>query len=227
MNLHEYQAKEVLKKYGIPIPPFGIASNAREVKNLIETLHLTKAVVKIQVHAGGRGKAGGVKFAQSKEEILEVANSLIGMKMVNEQTGLEGIVAHKVLISKPIDIVKEYYMSLCIDRDRSIPILIASPEGGMEIEEIAHTMPEKILQLPVSLEGKLRGYQIVRLCKFMGWTGSLAKKGALIAQNLSKAFIETDASMVEINPLVQTQEGDLMALDAPAKLVLLTVSSQL
>lgn len=214
MNVHEYQAKEILAKYGIPIPPFAVASNAREVQHAIEALHLTQAVLKIQVHAGGRGKAGGVKFAKSKEEILLLANSLIGMKMVNEQTGLDGIIAHKILISKPVEIAKEYYMSLCIDRDRAIPILIASPEGGMEIEEIAHKMPEKILQLPVSGEGKLRGYQIVRLCKFMGWTGLIAKKGALIAQNLARAFMEMDASLLEINPLVQTKEGEILALDA-------------
>ncbi len=218
MNLHEYQAKEVLAKYGIPIPPFGVASDMHEVKHCIEKLGATTAVVKIQVHAGGRGKAGGVKFAKSKEEIIKVSDSLLGMKMVNEQTGLDGIIAQKVLISKPVDIAKEYYMSLCIDRDRAIPILIASPEGGMEIEEIAHKMPEKILQLPLTLEGKLRGYQIVRLCKFMGWKGPLAKKGAWIAQNLSKAFMETDASMLEINPLVETKEGDLVAIDAKMSL---------
>ena len=214
MNLHEYQSKEILKKYGIPIPEFGVASNAHEVKHLIERLRLTEAVVKIQVHAGGRGKAGGVKFAKSKEEIAKVAHSLIGMKMVNQQTGPDGIIAQKVLLSKPVDIAKEYYIGAVIDRDRSLPILIASPEGGMEIEEISHKMPEKILQLPMTIEGKLRSYQIVRLCKFMGWTGDLAKKGSVIAQGLSKAFIETDASMIEINPLVLTPEGDLIAIDA-------------
>lgn len=218
MNLHEYQSKEVLKKYGIPIPPFGVAKNEHEVKHLIELLHLTQAVVKIQVHAGGRGKAGGVKFAKSKDEIASIAKALIGMKMVNQQTGPEGVVAHQVMISKPVDIAKEYYLSAVIDRDRSMPILIASPEGGMEIEEIAHKMPEKILQLPMSFDGKLKTYQILRLCKFMGWTGDLAKKGALIAQGIAKAFIETDAAMLEINPLVQTQEGDLVALDAKMSL---------
>lgn len=214
MNLHEYQSKEVLKKFGIPIPEFGVASNMHEVKECIERLHLTQAVIKIQVHAGGRGKAGGVKFAKSKEEILEQAKKLIGMKMVGPQTGPEGIIAHKVLISKPVDIAKEFYLGAVIDRDRSCPILIASPEGGMEIEEIAHKTPEKILQIPFSFDGKLKGYQILRLCKFMGWSGDLAKKGALIAQGLAKAFIERDGAMLEINPLVQTPEGELVAIDA-------------
>lgn len=214
MNLHEYQSKEVLKKYGIPIPPFGIAKNEHEVKHVIDRLHLAQAVVKIQVHAGGRGKAGGVKFAKSKEEIGSVARTLIGMKMVNQQTGPEGIIAHQVMISKPVDISKEYYLSAVIDRDRSTPILIASSEGGMDIEEIAHKMPGKILQLPMSIDGKLKPYQILRLCKFMGWSGEIAKKGSAIAHGIAKAFIETDAAMVEINPLVQTVDGDLVALDA-------------
>jgi succinyl-CoA synthetase beta subunit len=214
MNLHEYQSKEVLKKFGIPIPEFGVASNMHEVKHCIDKLHLTQAVVKIQVHAGGRGKAGGVKFAKSKEEILDIAGKLIGMKMVGTQTGPEGIIAHKVIISKPIDIAKEFYIGAVIDRDRSCPVLIASPEGGMEIEEIAHKSPEKIVQIPFGFDGKLKSYQILRLCKFMGWKGELAKQGALIAQGLAKAFIEMDGAMLEINPLVQTPGGELIAIDA-------------
>jgi len=214
MNLHEYQAKKILKKYGIPIPEFGVASNIEEAKRVAEELHLHQAVVKIQVHAGGRGKAGGVKFAKTKEEILHLAKSLIGMKMVNEQTGPEGVIAKKVLISKPIDIAKEFYIGAVIDRDRAQPILIASPEGGMEIEEIAHKMPEKILKMPFGFDGKIRSFQLVRLAKFMGWKGDLAKKGAQIAQGLAKCFMDTDASLLEINPLVQTPDGEITALDA-------------
>jgi len=214
MNLHEYQAKKILKKYGIPIPEFGVASTVEEAKRAAEDLHLSQAVIKIQVHAGGRGKAGGVKFAKKKEEISHIAAALIGMKMVNEQTGPEGVTAKKVLISKPIDIAKEFYIGAVIDRDRAVPILIASPEGGMEIEEIAHKMPEKILKMPFSFDGKLRSYQLVRLAKFMGWKGELAKKGAQIAQGLAKCFVETDASLLEINPLVQTPDGEIVALDA-------------
>lgn len=214
MNLHEYQAKKILKKYGIPIPEFGVASSVEEAKRIAEELHLHQAVVKIQVHAGGRGKAGGVKFAKTKEEILHLAKNLIGMKMINEQTGPEGVVAKKVLISKPIDIAKEFYIGAVIDRDRAQPILIASPEGGMEIEEIAHKMPEKILKMPFGFDGKIRPFQLVRLAKFMGWKGDLAKKGAQIAQGLAKCFMDTDASLLEINPLVQTPDGEITALDA-------------
>jgi len=214
MNLHEYQAKKILKKYGIPIPEFGVASTAEEARRFADEHHLTQAVLKIQVHAGGRGKAGGVKFAKTKDEISQVAKALIGMKMVNEQTGPEGVVARQILISKPIDIAKEFYIGAVIDRDRATPLLIASPEGGMEIEEIAHKWPEKILKMPFSFDGKLRPYQLLRLTKFMGWSGDLAKKGAHIAQGIAKCFIETDASMLEINPLVQTPQNEIVALDA-------------
>jgi succinyl-CoA synthetase beta subunit len=119
-----------------------------------------------------------------------------------------------VLISKPADIEKEYYIGAVIDRARATPILIASPEGGMEIEEIAHKMPEKVLKMPFSFDGKLRPFQLLRLCKFMGWSGDQAKKGAQIAQGLAKCFMETDASLLEINPLVKTPTGEILALDA-------------
>src|SRR3989338_11520 len=127
MNLHEYQAKKVLKKFGVQVPDFGVASSVEEAKRIGDELHLDQAVIKIQVHAGGRGKAGGVKFAKSKEEIASLAKELIGMKMVNQQTGPEGVVAHQVLISKPVDIAKEFYIGALVDRDRGVPILIASP----------------------------------------------------------------------------------------------------
>ncbi|HSX11800.1 MAG TPA: ADP-forming succinate--CoA ligase subunit beta [Chlamydiales bacterium] len=214
MNLHEYQAKKILSKYGVPIPPFGVAASVEEALKVASELHLAQAVLKIQVHAGGRGKAGGVKFAKKREEIGAIAKALVGMKMVNQQTGPEGVVAHKVLISKPVDIAKEFYLGAVIDRDRATPILIASPEGGMEIEEIAQKSPEKILKMPFAFDGKLRSYQLLRLTKFMGWEGDLAKKGALFAKAIAKCFIETDASLLEINPLVQTPQGELVALDA-------------
>ncbi|HSX25475.1 MAG TPA: ADP-forming succinate--CoA ligase subunit beta [Chlamydiales bacterium] len=214
MNLHEYQAKKILKKYAIPIPVFGVASTVEEAKQIAHEYHLNEAVLKIQVHAGGRGKAGGVKFAKNKEEIAQLAKAMIGMTIVNEQTGPQGVVAKKVLIAEPVKIEKEYYLGAVVDRDRAVPTLIASPEGGMEIEEIAKKMPGKILKIPFGFDGKLRSYQLLRLTKFMGWTGDLAKEGAIIAQELAKCFIETDASLLEINPLVKTAKGELYALDA-------------
>ena len=214
MNIHEYQAKEILKKYGIPIPDFGVASNDKEVQEAIDSLGLEEAVIKIQVHAGGRGKAGGVKFAKSAAEIKKVARDLMGMKLINNQTGPQGVVASQVMISRPADIKKEYYIGAIIDRDHARPVLIASPEGGMEIEEIAEKTPEKILTLPIGLDGSLKPYHALRLTNFMGWKKDQAKLGRKIAQGLAKAFIDTDASLLEINPLITTPEGEIVALDA-------------
>lgn len=214
MNIHEYQAKEILKKYGIPMPEYGVASNDKEVADVMRALNLKEAIVKIQVHAGGRGKAGGVKFAKTPDEIKKVASELIGMKMVNNQTGPQGVIAHQVMLSRPADIQKEYYIGATIDRENARPVLIASPEGGMEIEEIAEKTPEKILTLPIGLNGKLKPYHALRLSNFMGWEKDQAKVGRKIAMGLCKAFIETDASLLEINPLITTPSGDILALDA-------------
>ena len=214
MNTHEYQAKEILKGFGLPIPEFGVAESLSDVKNIVSELSLTQAVVKIQVHAGGRGKAGGVKFAKSKDEIEKFAQDLIGMKMVNNQTGPAGVVANKVMLTKPVDIAKEFYLGAVIDRENAGAILIASPEGGMEIEEIAVTHPEKILKLPIQSDGSMRSYHLVQLCNFMGWSGDLAKQGRKIGVGLAKAFIDTDADLLEINPLVETDDQKLWCVDA-------------
>lgn len=214
MNVHEYQAKEILKKYGIPIPDFGVASNEKEVQEVIDALDLKEAVIKIQVHAGGRGKAGGVKFAKTPEEIRKISKDLLGMKLVNNQTGPQGVVAHQIMISRPADIEKEYYVGATIDREQARAVLIASPEGGVEIEEIAAKTPEKILTLPIGLDGTLKPYHALRFTNFMGWKEDQAKLGRKIAAGLAKAFIQTDASLLEINPLITTKEGEILALDA-------------
>jgi succinyl-CoA synthetase beta subunit len=214
MNLHEYQAKLILISEGVPVPPFGVAAKLSEVEKIIKDLHLKEAVVKIQVHAGGRGKAGGVKFGKSPEEIKKLAGELIGMKMVNNQTGPAGVIAHQVLIASPLKIAKEYYLGAIIDREKAEPILIASPEGGMDIEVIAEKHPEKILTLPIALDGTMKPYHLLRLAKFMGWTGKAQEEGIKIAEAVAKVFIQKDGSLLEINPLVQDEEGHLWALDA-------------
>ncbi|MGD0664890.1 MAG: ADP-forming succinate--CoA ligase subunit beta [Rhabdochlamydiaceae bacterium] len=214
MNLHEYQAKLILISEGVPVPPFGVAAKLSEVEKIIKDLHLKEAVVKIQVHAGGRGKAGGVKFGKSPEEIKKLAGELIGMKMVNNQTGPAGVIAHQVLIASPLKIAKEYYLGAIIDREKAEPILIASPEGGMEIEVIAEKHPEKILTLPIALDGTMKPYHLLRLAKFMGWTGKAQEEGIKIAEAVAKVFIQKDGSLLEINPLVQDEDGHLWALDA-------------
>lgn len=214
MNIHEYQAKQVLAKYGVAIPKFAVASNLEEAKKAVHDMGLKQAVVKIQVHAGGRGKAGGVKFAKTPEDIIEACKKLIGMKMVNNQTGADGVVAHKVIITAPVDIKKEYYLGAIIDREHAKPTLICSPEGGMDIEEVAHTHPERILTVPFGFDGTVRTYQLIEICKFMGWTGPLQAQGMKMVAALAKAFIQTDASLLEINPLVETVQGELWAVDA-------------
>ncbi|MCH9613299.1 MAG: Succinate--CoA ligase [ADP-forming] subunit beta [Chlamydiia bacterium] len=214
MNTHEYQAKEVLAKYGMPIPEFGVASSTEEAKAIVDRLGLSEAVIKIQVHAGGRGKAGGVKFGKSKAEIVEKAQELIGMKMVNNQTGPQGVIAKQVLITVPVDIAKEYYIGAIIDRENAQPIIIASPEGGMEIEEIAEKTPEKILKLPIRMDGTLKGYELMRLAKFMGWKGPAMKQGMKVTKALAKAFMDVDGDLLEINPLCESPNGDIWVVDA-------------
>ena len=214
MNTHEYQAKIILRKYGIPVPEFAVVSDLDEARGAVEEMNLEQAVVKVQVHAGGRGKAGGVKIAKTREEIFKTVEEMIGMKVVTKQTGKEGIVAHQLLISPLVDIVKEYYVGAVIDRDKAQATLIISPEGGVEIEEVAEKSPEKIATIPIRRDGTLRPYQLTYICKLMGWDGELAEQGRQIIEGLAKAFIETDASLLEINPLVLTPENKLVALDA-------------
>lgn len=213
MNLHEYQAKEVLKKYGIPVPEQRVIAQIDEVLPALKALEIEEAVLKVQIHAGGRGKAGGVKLAKGKEQILKEAKALLGMKIVNGQTGKEGVIAEKVLISPISAFDKEYYLGAVIDRKSAQAVLIASPEGGMEIEEVAVRSPEKILKLPIPPDGKMRNYQLWEVAKFMGWEKE-REQGMHLVKQIAKIFTELDASMVEINPLVRLKEGGLMALDA-------------
>lgn len=214
MNTHEYQAKAILKKYGIPIPDYRVISHLYDVDQAIREMGLNQAVVKIQVHAGGRGKAGGVKLSKSRDEIRSHAKELLGMKMINNQTGKEGVIAHQLIITPLCNYIKEYYLGAIIDRKTAQSILIASPEGGMDIEEVAAQHPEKILKLPIDIDGNIRSYKLIELAKFMGWKEDTAKQGMNLAAGLAKAFVDTDASLLEINPLVETQEGSLLALDA-------------
>lgn len=214
MNIHEFQAKKILQKYGVSIPPFFVVSSLEEVENLIEKEQLNEAVLKIQIHAGGRGKAGGVKIAHTPLEIRKIAGELIGKKVINEQTGYEGMIAHQLLMTPPLTIEKEYYLGVIIDRKSAQEVIIASPEGGMDIEEIARQFPEKILQIPIQPHRQLSSYHLLRIAKFMGWQGETATQGMSIVSAIFKAFRETDASLLEINPLVKTPDGKLWALDA-------------
>ncbi|CAF24022.1 ADP-forming succinate--CoA ligase subunit beta [Candidatus Protochlamydia amoebophila] len=214
MNTHEFQAKQILRKYGIPVPDFYIASSSKEVEEIIKQYQLQSAIIKVQVHAGGRGKAGGVKLATNPQEILEFSQELIGKKIINEQTGPSGMISHQVLISPAILIKKEFYLGITINRELASRVLIASPIGGVNIEKIAHEQPNQLLMLPIPLEETFRSYHLIRIASFMGWKGKQIQEGVAIIQSLVKAFKETDASLLEINPLVETKEGHLLALDA-------------
>ena len=213
MNLHEYQAKKLLSHKKLPIPDFGVASSLEEVEEILEQLPLEEAVVKIQVHAGGRGKAGGVKMGKSPQEIKKIAKDLLKMKIVNKQTGPKGVIAHKILLTRPVDIKKEYYLSFLIDRDKGAPVLIASKEGGMEIEEIAEKTPEKILSLTLPPSGKFRSYQLLTFQKFMGFEKELIEQSTFILNKLAEAFLELEATLLEINPLVVDETEKLWILD--------------
>lgn len=210
MDIHEYQAKEILAEYGIEVPPFIVISSHDELRNV----QLTEAVVKAQVHAGGRGKAGGVKIAKSKEEIFAAVSAMLGIRLVTKQTSEEGVPVEKVMIAPLTSIKKEYYLGAVIDRKNKESLLIASPEGGVEIEEVARKNPEKILKIPINLDGKVYAFRLFELAKFMGWKGETFKEGIGLVANFAKAFVETDASLLEINPLVETDQGNLVALDA-------------
>ncbi len=212
MNLHEFQAKELLRNFGIDVPPFAVASSMEEVQEILDTYGWEEVVIKIQVHAGGRGKAGGVKIAKGKDQILEVSKKLLGMKIVNNQTGPEGAYADQILLAPLAHIDAENYLSIVIDRSLKSPVMIASSEGGVEIEEVAENNPEKIITLPIDRDGYMPTYRLLELCKFMGWKGSIAKDGIDLAKKLAKAFIQMDASLLEINPLVHSA-GRLIVLD--------------
>ena len=214
MDIHEYQAKLLLKEYGIPSPPFEIITSIEQILPAAERLNVKQGILKAQVHAGGRGKAGGVRIGKSRQELAQHAKEMLGMKIVTKQTGPQGLVAKQLMLTELISIEKEYYLGAVIDRKSAQGILIASPAGGVEIEKVAEESPEKILKMPIPLHGKMRSYHLIEVCKFMGWQGAQMEQGMGLIAALTKAFVETDASLLEINPLVVTDAGELIALDA-------------
>ncbi|KAF3361617.1 Succinyl-CoA ligase [ADP-forming] subunit beta [Chlamydiales bacterium STE3] len=213
MHLHEYQAKEILQKYEIPSPEFVVISSMEELQTAIDALQLSAAVLKVQIHAGGRGKAGGVKIAQNRDEIQFFAEELLGKYIKTKQTGAQGILVRQILLSPLMDIEKEYYLAATIDRKMGKAVLIASREGGVEIEEVAAQSPEKILKMEIPLCGGMRRYHLLEVAKFLRWEKEIAEQGQLICKNLAKAFLDLDAELIEINPLILTSEQELTALD--------------
>jgi succinyl-CoA synthetase beta subunit len=214
MNIHEYQAKELLAKYNVPVPRGKVAFNPEEAETAAKQLGTPVVVVKAQIHAGGRGKAGGVKVLKNLSEVKEVAQKMLGMTLVTHQTGPEGKLVRKLYIEEGSNIKKEYYLSLVLDRQTSGVTIVASTEGGMEIEEVAHSNPEKLIKVNVDPTIGIQEFHKRLLGFGLGLEGEQIKKLAKFVTNIYQAFIEKDASQIEINPLIETQEGDFLALDA-------------
>ena len=213
MKLHEYQAKEIFARYGIPVPQGKIAATPAEARSATESLG-GRAVVKAQVHAGGRGKAGGVKLAQSPGEAEAAAQSILSASLVTNQTGPEGVPVNQVLVEELADISKEMYLAITVDRVERRPVILVSEAGGMDIEEVAETSPELIHTEPIDPVLGLMPFQSRRIARRLGLEGSVAAAAPGILNSLYQVFVENDCTLVEVNPLIATGDGRLVALDA-------------
>jgi succinyl-CoA synthetase beta subunit len=213
MKIHEFQAKKILKKYGVPIPRGEVAKTPAKAQKAAEKLG-GKTVVKAQIHAGGRGKGGGVKVVGTPDEAFQAAKQIIGMNLVTHQTGPEGQKVKQVLIEEGLDIAKELYVGIVVDRAQAAPVIMVSEAGGMDIEEIAATSPEKILKVAVDPATGFMGFHARKLSFGLGLGKDLMKQAFSLFSQLYTIFIEKDATLVEINPLVITSDNRLIALDA-------------
>ena len=214
MNLHEYQAKELLSDFGVPVLPGYLAYTANEAKKAAINLGTKVCVVKAQVHAGGRGKGGGVKLAKSPDEAAEHAEAILGMRLVTPQTSDEGKLVRKVWVEAGAAIQKEFYLSILVDRAACAYQIVASPEGGMDIEEVAEKTPEKILNVEVAYETGLQGFHLRRIASFLGLDKQQSRKFSDCLESFFDAFVGLDCSMLEVNPLILTEDGEFYCLDA-------------
>lgn len=214
MNLHEYQAKQLFAQFGLPVPKNEVARTADEAVQMAKSLGTDKYVVKAQVHAGGRGKAGGVKVCSSTDEVSEYAKSLLGTNLVTIQTDADGQPIHQLLVEAPCDIDRELYLSAVVDRASRRVVIIASQEGGMEIEEVAHETPEKIFRVVVDPLVGVMPFQARELAFKLELDAQALKQFVRLLDGLCRLFVATDLSQAEINPLVVTKGGDLLCLDA-------------
>lgn len=214
MKLHEYQAKSVLAKAGVPIPLGVPLLTSSDISGVLGKLPPGPWVVKSQVHTGGRGKAGGILMASTPQEIETVAKGLFGKKLVTAQTGPEGVIVHKLYIEQAQTVVRELYLACLLDRAKGRPVVMASTQGGMDIEQLAHSNPDAILREWFDPRTGMPGYQARGLAERMGLQGAALNAVASVAQNLTKAYLANDASLVEINPLGLTAEGKAIAMDA-------------
>jgi succinyl-CoA synthetase beta subunit len=217
MKIHEYQAKDLFKKYGIPVQDGVVIDDLKDLDSALDKvtkdLGANQFVIKAQVHAGGRGKGGGVKFCPTRAKAVEHATNILGMQLVTPQTGAEGIKVRKIMVGEAIDIAKEYYVAITLDRSKGKDVVMVSTEGGVEIEEVAAHSPEKIIREWVEPKFGLQGYQARFLAKSLGLEGEALKSATKLLINLYKCYEETDGAIVEINPLVLTAQGKILALD--------------
>jgi succinyl-CoA synthetase beta subunit len=213
MKVHEYQAKEILRGFGVATPRGQVTDSPEEARQIAKDLG-GRAVVKAQIHAGGRGKGGGVKLAKSPDEAFDFSRKILGMQLVTHQTGPEGRKVKKVLIEEALDIARELYLGVTLDRALGKPVMMASAQGGMEIEEVAKKDPNAILKEPFDVAWGLQPFQAKKLANALGLSGDTMKKAVGFMTALAKAYVETDASLAEINPLLITAQGDVLALDA-------------
>src|SRR3984957_8460481 len=214
MNLHEYQAKDLLRRYGVAVPEGAVAASAQEALTVAQSLGGSLWVVKAQVHAGGRGKAGGVQLVRNLAALRGAAERMLGQNLITQQTGSLGLPVERVYVETGSDIEREIYLSLTLNRERGRIAVIVSTAGGMDIEEVAHKTPEKIIAVNVHPAAGLQPYQCRKLAFALGFAGKQIAAFQQIAVALYQLYVERDASLVEINPLIVTPAGDLMALDA-------------
>ncbi|MDP6860234.1 MAG: ADP-forming succinate--CoA ligase subunit beta [Verrucomicrobiales bacterium] len=220
MNIHEYQAKELFEQFNVPSPQGRVAETAEQAQKIAEEL-TGQVVIKAQIHAGGRGKGnfkngfeGGVHLSESAEEIGSIAKQMLGQVLVTHQTGDSGKVVNKVMVAQAVDISKEYYLAILMDRESRAPVIVASTEGGVNIEEVAEKTPEKIIRETIHPLAGLQPYEIRKISSNLGFAGNTAKQFGKLLKALYKLFISCDCSLVEINPLVTTPDGQVLALDA-------------
>ena len=214
MNIHEYQAKQVLSKFGVAVPKGEAVESAEQAKIVAESLNCDSWVVKAQIHAGGRGKGGGVKVANSLEDVYNFASNMLGMNLITHQTGPEGKIVNTVYIEQACGIQDELYLGVVLDRSLSKFVIMASTEGGTEIEKVAAESPEKISKISVNPSVGIRPYQCRQLAFSLGLKGDLIKSAVKLISSIYDAIESTDASLLEINPLVITKDQELLALDA-------------
>jgi succinyl-CoA synthetase beta subunit len=213
VKVHEYQAKSILAKYGVAVPRGEVADSPAAARDVAQQIG-GPVVVKAQIHAGGRGKGGGIRVAQDAEQAFQHATAILGMTLVTPQTGPEGRVVRKVLVEEALQTDRELYLGITLDRSRARPIVIASKSGGMEIEEVAARDPKAVVREPVDPALGMFPFQARRLAFDLGLAGDAFKQGTALMQALFRAYLETDASLAEINPLLVTQAGRVLALDA-------------